>query len=108
LIQFNDLLTNAYELISNPIITEFKCFLLPSKIKPSFMNLVESKSNSNRAVLSINRTKALALRNGQSDRFTDSMISQFSSQYRDIQKFRGKEIPFHVSFIGEPGVNCGG
>jgi hypothetical protein len=36
------------------------------------------------------------------------MISQFSSQYHDLHKFRGTGIPFHVSFIGENGIDCGG
>jgi hypothetical protein len=75
LTQFSNLLTNTFELASNPILREFKYFLLPNKMKPSFMELVESKSNLNRAELFINRQKALALRNGQSDNFNDSMIS---------------------------------
>lgn len=80
-------------------------------ISNRFYREVLNHSNSETCDIRIDRANRHAVREGLSNSIFQSMIGQFSSRYHESNnknRMKNDRKLFHVSFVGENGVDCGG
>ena len=71
-------------------------------------NLLSITNKDKKGEVFIDRSRAMAVRDGISKNLNDSMIAQFAEQYKNPSDFMNEKQPFKVKFKDEKGIDAGG
>ncbi|EAY06234.1 hypothetical protein TVAG_034130 [Trichomonas vaginalis G3] len=107
LLAFNWYVYFHEDVVNESSFSQFSRFISVLTLTQKFRFFI-SKSDGPRTNVTINRQLGLSVRSGVSKKLSDSMIGQFARAYTSPRMFRSPTDPFHVTFEGERGIDCGG
>jgi hypothetical protein len=108
LIAFNWELKQAPFLGQSESFHAFRRFVSILASADTFAQAIKKTEKPDRLHVSIDRVLAIDVRNGVSKELRHSMLGQLSLKYFDPASLRASKDPFHVTFVGEMGIDCGG